>query len=273
MQEALWLLSKLTPLGILDVLLVTLIIYGILMLIQGTQADQLVRGIIIVLLVAGVVGYFFQLRIFNWLLATTIPALLFAIPVIFQPELRRMLEQLGRTGTVISHPWQGHVGNNVDKITDEMVNACARLAERRTGALVVLERTTGLEEYVQTGVRINGEVTADLLTQVFFPGSPLHDGAAIVRGDRVVAARCILPLSENVDLDPELGTRHRAAIGVTERSDAVCLVVSEEAGSVSVANNGHLVRHLTSDKLRKVLLALLHPQPLVQAEARVAQPK
>jgi diadenylate cyclase len=256
-QQALWLVSKLTPLAVFDILLVTFIFYGLLMLIRGTQADQLVRGILIVLLASAVVGYFFQLTIFNWLLQNTIPALLIAIPVIFQPELRRALEQLGRTGNIINYPLHRHIGTSVEKLAEEIARACALLAERGYGGLIVVERSTGLEEYAQTGARIDGQVTAELLLQIFYKGSPLHDGAVIIRGDRIIAARCLLPLTESSDLDPELGTRHRAAIGVTENTDAICVVVSEETGAISLANHGHLARHLNEQKLALVLSALL----------------
>jgi diadenylate cyclase len=256
-QQALWLLSKLTPLAVFDVLLVTLIIYGLLMLIRGTQADQVVRGVLILLVTAAVVGSFLKLTIFNWLLQSIIPALLIAIPVIFQPELRRALEQLGRTGNIINYPLHLHITTSVEKVAEELARACALLAERRYGGLIVVERTTGLEDFIQTGTRIDGAVTAELLNQIFYKGSPLHDGAVIIRGDRIVAARCLLPLTEDTDLDPELGTRHRAALGVTESTDAICVVVSEETGATSLANHGHLVRHLNDQKLRMLLTALL----------------
>ena len=237
----------------LDILLVTLIFYGLLMLIRGTQADQLVRGVLIVILASAAIGSFLDLTIFNWLLQNTIPALLIAIPVIFQPELRRALEQLGRTRLPIPHPRT----SNVQRLAEEVGHACALLAERGYGGLIVIERSTGLEEYAQSGARIDATVSAELLQQIFYKGSPLHDGAVIIRGDRIIAARCLLPLTELPDLDPELGTRHRAAIGITENTDAICVVVSEETGAISLANHGHLVRHLTAQKLSLFLAALL----------------
>jgi diadenylate cyclase len=239
---------------VLDILLVTLIFYGLLMLIRGTQADQLVRGVLILVLASAAIGSFLDLTVFNWLLQNTIPALLIAIPVIFQPELRRALEQLGRS----SHfPLPHARTSNVQRMAEEVAQACALLAERGYGGLIVIERSTGLEEYAQTGSRIDATVSAELLQQIFYKGSPLHDGAVIVRGDRIIAARCLLPLTELPDLDPELGTRHRAAIGITENTDAICVVVSEETGAISLANHGHLVRHLTSQKLALFLAALL----------------
>jgi diadenylate cyclase len=239
---------------VLDILLVTLIFYGLLMLIRGTQADQLVRGVLILVLASAAIGSFLDLTVFNWLLQNTIPALLIAIPVIFQPELRRALEQLGRS----SHfPLPHARTSNVQRMAEEVAQACALLAERGYGGLIVIERSTGLEEYAQTGSRIDATVSAELLQQIFYKGSPLHDGAVIIRGDRIIAARCLLPLTELPDLDPELGTRHRAAIGITENTDAICVVVSEETGAISLANHGHLVRHLTSQKLALFLAALL----------------
>ena len=257
MQEAVWLLSKLTPLAVFDILLVTLIFYGLLVLIRGTQADQVVRGALILLLASAAVGSVFRLTIFNWLLQSTIPALLIAIPVIFQPELRRALEQLGRTGNIINYPLHLHISSSVEKLAEELARAAALLAERAYGGLIVIERSTGLEDLIQTGTRIDGTVTAELLLQIFYKGSPLHDGAVVIRGDRIVAARCLLPLTDDVDLDPQLGTRHRAALGVTENTDAVCIVVSEETSAISLANHGHLVRHLNDQKLKLLLTALL----------------
>jgi diadenylate cyclase len=259
-QQALWLLSRLTPLALLDILLVALIIYGLLMLIRGTQADQLVRGVLFLLFASSVVSYFFNLTIFSWLLQNIIPALLIAIPVIFQPELRRVLEQLGRTGSLIQNPLQLHIASYGEKVADEISRASALLAERGYGGLVVVERSTGLEEYVHTGTRIDGTVTAELLLQIFYKGSPLHDGAVIIRGERIIAARCLLPLSEESGLDPELGTRHRAAIGITESTDAICVVVSEESGAISLANHGHLVRSLNEQTLKRLLAALFRTQ-------------
>ncbi|HET7772086.1 MAG TPA: diadenylate cyclase CdaA [Chloroflexota bacterium] len=257
MQEALWLLSKLNLLAVLDILLVALIFYGLLVLIRGTQADQVVRGGLILLLASALVGSFFKLTIFNWLLQSTIPALLIAIPVIFQPELRRALEQLGRTGNIINYPLHLHITTNVEKLAEELARACTLLTDKGYGGLIVIERTTGLEDIIQTGTRIDGTVTAELIQQIFYRGSPLHDGAVVIRDDRIVAARCLLPLTDDSELDPELGTRHRAALGVTENTDAVCIVISEETGAISLANHGHLVRQLNDQKLRLLLTALL----------------
>ena len=267
MQDILYLLSRLTLLAILDILLVTIVLYALLSVIRGTQADQLVRGVLILLLAGVVIGYFFHLTIFNWLLVNSLPALLLAVPVIFQPELRRALEQLGRTGSLVTHPlthpfssFQPNDGSSTEKVINTIIEASIRLSERRHGALMVIERSTGLEEYVQTGAELDAELTSDLLAQVFYPRTPLHDGAVIVRGSRLVAARVLLPLSDSSQLDPDVGTRHRAAVGITEQSDGLSVVVSEESGAISVAVNGRLLRKLTTERLRSLLQTQLASQ-------------
>ena len=267
MQDIPYLLSRLTPLAILDIVLVTIIFYALLSVIRGTQADQLVRGILILLLAAVVIGYFFQLTIFNWLLVSSLPALLLAVPVIFQPEIRRALEQLGRTGSLVTHPlthpfssFQPSDRSSADKVINTIIEACIRLSERRHGALMVIERSTGLEEYVQTGAELDAELTSDLLAQVFYPRTPLHDGAVIIRGPRLVAARVLLPLSDSARLDSDVGTRHRAAVGITEQSDGLSGVVSEESGAISIAVNGRLLRNLTTERLRSLLQTQLASQ-------------
>ena len=263
MQDALYLLSRLTPLAMLDIVLVTIIFYALLSVIRGTQADQLVRGVLILLLAAVVIGYFFQLTIFNWLLVNSLPALLIAVPVIFQPEIRRALEQLGRTGSLVTHPFssfQPSEDRSTEKVINTIIEACIRLSERRHGALMVVERSTGLEEYVQTGAELDAELTSDLLAQVFYPRTPLHDGAVIIRGSRLVAARVLLPLSDSGRLDADVGTRHRAAVGITEQSDGLSVVVSEESGAISVAVNGRLLRKLTTERLRSMLQGQLAAQ-------------
>ena len=263
MQDALYLLSRLTPLAMLDIVLVTIIFYALLSVIRGTQADQLVRGVLILLLAAVVIGYFFQLTIFNWLLVNSLPALLIAVPVSFQPEIRRALEQLGRTGSLVTHPFssfQPSEDRSTEKVINTIIEACIRLSERRHGALMVVERSTGLEEYVQTGAELDAELTSDLLAQVFYPRTPLHDGAVIIRGSRLVAARVLLPLSDSGRLDADVGTRHRAAVGITEQSDGLSVVVSEESGAISVALNGRLLRKLTTERLRSMLQGQLAAQ-------------
>jgi diadenylate cyclase len=249
--------SRLTWISVIDIFLVAVVFYGLLMLIQGTQAVQLLRGIILVVLAAVIVTSLLPLVAFKWLVVNSIPALLVAIPVIFQPELRRALERLGRTGQILARPSHETL---TAQVIAEISTACRRLASRRHGALIVLERETGLKEYIDTGVTINGKVTPQLLETIFFPSTALHDGAVIIRGDRVVAAACVLPLTESMLPDAHLGTRHRAGVGVTEQSDAIAVVVSEEMGTISIAHNGRMIRRLDERRLSKVLEAFYSPQ-------------
>ena len=243
--------------SIVDVLLVALIFYGILRLFQGTQAVSLLRGILVVALVATIAAS--RLTAFNWLVRAMLPMILVAIPVIFQPELRRALERLGRTGMIIGRTGRENIAQQV---IFETVIAVESLAHERTGALIVMEGETGLEEYIETGERIDAKVSARLLTTIFFPGTPLHDGAVIVRGDQIVAAGCVLPLTARTLADSSLGTRHRAAAGITEQNDALAIVVSEETGIISVARNGRIVRRLDGQRLRRVIEGFYRPRRL-----------
>ena len=257
MPEVTWLLSQLTNLrSIIDILVVTVIIYWVLWVAQGTRATVVLRGAVILLVLAYVLASSLSLTTLNWMLASMWPALFIAIPVIFQPEIRRALEQLGHTGS-----WLRTIPANdvaiTERMVDEVVRASAQLARLRFGALIVIERETGLQDYADRGVPIDAYLTRQLLINIFYPNSPLHDAAVLVRGDRVVAASVVLPLTDNVSADGQLGTRHRAAIGVTEDSDALAVVVSEETGQISVAHNGRLIRNLDQDRLRRVLRSLL----------------
>lgn len=249
-HDILNLFSRLDALAILDILLVTLIFYGILRLFKGTQAVQLVRGLILLVLVISVVTNFVQrLTAFRWLVRSTLPAILVALPVIFQPELRRVLERLGRTAPLIG---RGMYVEAVNELIETLVTATMRLSSYRYGAIIVLEGETGLQEYMDSGVRIDGLVSERLLLAIFFPNAALHDGAVIIRGNRIAAAACVLPLSPR-PLDPQLGTRHRAGLGITEHGDALAIIVSEETGIISVARYGRLVRRLDDKRLRRVL--------------------
>lgn len=258
MPEFGWLLSQLGDVrSILDLLAVTSIIYWLLWVVQGTRATQLIRGGIIFFAAAFFFARSFDLTTLNWILARIWPALLFAIPVIFQPELRRALEQLGHTGTWLRGGFQQGNEADLERTIDEIVRAAAQLARLRFGALMVIERATGLQDYADKGVPIDAYVTRQLIINIFYPNSPLHDAAVLIRGDRIVAASVVLPLTDNISPTGQLGTRHRAAIGVTEDSDALALVVSEETGQISVAHNGRLIRALDQDRLRRVLRTLL----------------
>lgn len=242
--------------SIVDILVVGLIVYWLLTLIQGTTAIMVVRGIVTLLIVGTILAYALNLTMLNWLLRNSIPALIVVIPILFQPELRRALEQIGRAGGLLPHSPTLSASAHV---VDVIAIAARRLSERRWGALIVLERDTGLGEYVETGVPIDGALSVELVLNVFFPNSPLHDGAVIVQGERLGAAGCVLPLADVHASPTHYGTRHRAAIGITEVADAIAVVVSEETGRISIANNGHLVSNLDEGKLRKVLGILYRP--------------
>ena len=261
MVEITWYFERLDWWSVLDILLVALTFYWLLHLIRGTQGIQLLRGAVILVVVMVLTASMLPFRALSWLVEKGLPALLVAIPVIFQPELRRALERLGRTVgntgaylTPLPRQWA-----NVDVI-DRVCTACVRLSERHHGALIVLERSTGLEGYTETGVQLDSRVTPELLLTIFSPNTALHDGAAMIRNGRVVAAACVLPLAGGTMSDSQVGLRHRAAIGVTEQTDAVAVVVSEETGSISVARNGRMIRRLDGRRLRKILQAS-YPAP------------
>ncbi|QGP91473.1 Cyclic di-AMP synthase CdaA [Neomoorella glycerini] len=243
---------------ILDISIVAFVIYKFIMLIRGTRAVQLIKGLV-VLVVASVIAERLHLTTINWLLSQLRLVIVVALPVVFQPELRRALEQLGR-GKFFARPLTVLGAEDMEKLINELVRAAQVLAKNRTGALIVVERETGLNDYIETGIRVDGVVSAELLINIFVPLTPFHDGAAIIRGDRVVAAGCFLPLSESPYLSKQLGTRHRAALGISEISDAVVLVVSEETGAVSVAEGGKLTRFLDEKNLKELLQSLLLPQ-------------
>ena len=238
--------------AILDILIVTLVLYWLLSLISGTSAATLVRGILILLTLGFVLSNLFNLTMLQFLLRSSIPALIFAIPVLFQPEIRRALEQLGRAGSLI--PRSTVVSPNT-RLAETLARAAQQLAERRFGALLVIERSTPLGEFASRGVAMDALLSTELLLNIFWPNSPLHDGAVIIHGDRVVAAGVVLPLAQSPTVE-HIGTRHRAAIGITEVSDAIAVVVSEETGTISLANAGRMVRNLGEARLQKVLSIL-----------------
>jgi uncharacterized protein (TIGR00159 family) len=238
--------------AVLDILIVTLLLYWLLSLIAGTSAATLVRGILILLTLGFVLSNVFNLTMLQFLLRNSIPALIFAIPVLFQPEIRRALEQLGRAGSLF--PRTTTVSQNT-RLAETIARGAQQLAERRFGALLIIERSTPLGEYASKGVAIDAVLSSELLLNIFWPNSPLHDGAVIIHGERVVAAGVVLPLSQSPTVE-HMGTRHRAAIGITEISDAIAVVVSEETGTISLANAGRMVRNLGQARLQKVLSIL-----------------
>ncbi|MBV9282945.1 MAG: TIGR00159 family protein [Chloroflexi bacterium] len=244
--------SRFTLSSALDIVIVTIVFYGVLMLLRGTRADQVLRGVILLFIFFSIMASLFHLTMVDWLLRNSPLVLLVGIPIIFQPELRRALEQVGRTSAVINRPFSTLATPVLSSSVDEIVGSVRRLAERHYGALIVVEGTTGLEDFVRSGTKIDGEITSDLLVNIFFVNTPLHDGAVIVRGDRILAAGCVLPLSDNPSALGR-GTRHRAALGVTEQTDAACIVVSEETGEVSLARGGHLHSNVTYEWLQRFL--------------------
>ena len=256
-DEASNLLSQVTWTSIIDIMLVALIFYAVLRLFQGTQAVSLLRGILVVVLVALLAASRFTA--FNWLVRKSLPVILVAIPVIFQPEIRRALERLGRTTPLLS---RGAREAGAQQVIYEITRAVETLSREHIGALIILEGDTGLEEHIESGQRVDGLVSSRLLETLFFPGTALHDGAVIIRGEHIIAAACVLPLTARELADAALGTRHRAAVGITEQNDALAIVVSEETGIISVARNGRLARRLDIQRLRRVLQAFHRPRRL-----------
>jgi diadenylate cyclase len=255
-----FILQRINWLSILDLLLVTLVFFGTLLLLRDTQAMVLLRGVLLLVVLGSLLSSLDVLPAFSWLVKTTLPALVLAIPVIFAPEIRRGLERLGRAGFLKPN---GNASSSMQATVNAVVSAAVRLSDRRHGALIVIQRADSLEEYVRTGVRMDARVTPELLLQVFYPNTPLHDGAAILSGVRLVAAACVMPLSASGVLthspERQMGLRHRAALGISEVSDAVVVVVSEESGSISVVHGGRMIRRLDQDRLLNILQAFYQP--------------
>jgi diadenylate cyclase len=263
-NNILFLFQRLNWLSLVDLFLVALVFYTILMLVRDTQAVVLLRGVIFLLILLSLLTSLVELPAFSWLIQTALPALFLAIPVIFAPEIRRGLERLGRAGTSTLLLRQSNVSAQaVQDTIRAVVSASARLAARQHGALIILQRSDSLEDYARTGVRLNSDVTPELLLQIFYPNTPLHDGAVIISGNRIVAGSCVMPLSASGILnrtpDRQMGLRHRAALGTSEATDAIAVVVSEETGSVSIAHGGRMIRRLDSERLENILLAFYRP--------------
>jgi diadenylate cyclase len=239
---------------VLDIGIVAYVFYRLLLLIRGTRAVQLIKGVT-VLLIASWASQLLKLSTISYILEKAQVALFVGLPIVFLPELRRALEHLGRGG-FFKNPLPSLGQEDPGRVIQDIVRAVGVLSKNKTGALIVLERDTGLKEIAETGTLIDGRVSPELLVNIFMPHTPLEDGAVLVRGDRLIAAGCFLPLSENPDLARELGARHRAAIGLTEDSDALVVVVSEENGAVSLANAGKLIRNLDQATLNEMLSAM-----------------
>lgn len=233
-----------------DILLVWFVVYKLIMLIRGTKAVQLLKGIFVIIIVK-LVSDFLHLNTLSWMMETVLTWGFLAIIIIFQPELRRALEQLGRGKFFARTGVQEE--EEQKRLVDAIFNATTYMAKRRIGALISIEKETGLNDYIETGIPMNSTLTHELLINIFIPNTPLHDGAVIIQKNKIAAAACYLPLSESPFISKELGTRHRAALGISEVTDSLTIVVSEETGDISVAKNGELLRDLSKEQFNELL--------------------
>lgn len=231
---------------IIDVAIVSYIIYNMIILVRRTRAVSLLKGIFLLLIVWGI-STLFNLYTLKWLLNQMFPLGVLTILIIFQPELRRVLEQIGRGGFFSKST--SIESTQLSRMIDEIIRAVRTMSSKHVGALIVFERNTGINEMIESGIKMESQISSELIMNIFTPNSPLHDGAVIIRGEQIMAAGCYLPLSENPFISKELGTRHRAAIGVSEVSDAISLIVSEETGQVSLSMNGLIVRDINEESL------------------------
>lgn len=239
------------PYAVLDILIVAFLLYSAYLLIRETRAIRILYGLVFLILLMGI-AYLLNLALLNWLLKYVMTMLVVAIPIVFQPELRNALEKLGRSGLI--KEFAAGVGG--DGYIEELIKAITQFSKDRVGALIIIQRQTGLRDYVERAVSINGDVTSDLLSSIFFPKSPLHDGAVVIAEGQIEAAAVMLPVTEG-EFSTQLGSRHRAAIGITENSDAVAIVVSEETGGISIAVGGKIERRLSIEKVRSKLSRLI----------------
>lgn len=248
---------------IVDILVVAFVIYKIILMLQTTSSARIAKSIVIILLLTAVTSLL-HMYLMNYLLDKILEIGLIALVIMFQPELRRMLEKLGSKSfrEILSMKQEQR---NIDRVISETVKACEIMSHEKTGVLIVFERTTSLEDYQKTGTVVDAQVSSELLRNIFFTKAALHDGAVIIRNERIAAAGCVLPLTENRNISSDLGTRHRAGIGMSEVSDAVVVIVSEETGTISVAISGMLKRHLAPQTLEKLLLNELAPKEEVKS--------
>ena len=251
------LMSTITFLDIIDIAVVAFLLYKMYIYIKDTRAMVLLKGLLVLLAIT-LISNWVGLNVINWIMQKILTVLFVALPIVFQPELRRTLEHIGR-GKFFGKTRLNK--EEAENLLNELDKTVTVLSQNKIGALIVLERESVLNDYSDTGIKIDGIVSSEFLINVFIPNTPLHDGAAILRGNRMTAAGCLLPLTEDRSLSKELGTRHRAALGLSEQTDAVIIVVSEETGIISVARAGRLVRHLDSDKLKQLLRPLFTAKP------------
>ena len=256
MNELLWVFDNFTISALIDIVLVGMLFFGLSFFLRGTQVLALLRGVAVVLIILVLLSRIFDFTALGWLFNLMLPLLAFAIPVIFQPELRRGLERLGRAGILATN--RQPAANQRARIIDEICQAADKLSERRHGGLIVLQRNSNLDEYIRTGIALDSEVSSQLLLTIFWPKTELHDGAAIVdQSGRIAAAAAVLPLSSSRNLpNRNLGTRHRAALGISEVSDAVTIVVSEETGRISITDGSRMIPRLDTKRLQTILSAI-----------------
>ncbi|SHE70741.1 diadenylate cyclase [Caldanaerobius fijiensis DSM 17918] len=238
-----------------DIAIIAYILYKIFQVIRRTRAEQLLKGLFI-LLVATKLSEILQLRTINWILRNAMTVGVIALLIVFQPELRNALESLGRNKVFTKFIFSTEQESSAE-VVEEIVKAVKYLSKSSIGALIVIERETGLNDIINTGTKMESLISGELLINIFIPNTPLHDGAVLIRGNKIMAAGCFLPLSQNNDISKDLGTRHRAGIGITEISDAICVIVSEETGTISIAQNGKISRYLDIKTLKEVLLSQL----------------
>jgi len=243
---------------LIDIGIVAYVFYKIYMLLKETRAKQLVKGIM-VLLVVTQLSEWFQLHVMNWILINTMTVGLIALLIVFQPELRRALEYIGRT-KLLSKSLQDLEYEQLENIVDEMMESISSLSRQKIGALIVIEKDTGLSEIAESGTILDADISRGLLINIFMPNTPLHDGAIIIRNNKILAAACFLPLSDNPSLSKDLGTRHRAGVGISEKSDAFVIMVSEETGAISVAQHGKLSRFLDTKTLKTRIVNTMKPE-------------
>ena len=272
-DNLLFIFERLTWESLLDIGLVMVIFFILLMFLRNSQAIVLIRGIILLIIVISIITTLFDLPAFSHLITAALPTLLLAVPVIFAPEIRRALERLGRASDLL--PNTRNRAQFEDTIS-VVVHACERLSSLQHGALIILQRYDSLEEYIETGVPVDAVVTPEMLLQIFYPNTPLHDGAVILEGDRIVAASCVMPLSAsgvlNLSVERKMGLRHRAALGSSEVSDGVAVVVSEETGAIAIATGGRMIHRLDARRLEGVLRAIYRPtEQLTGFEALLAR--
>ena len=251
-------INTLRFLDIIDIAIVAVCIYKLYMMIKETRAEQLVKGLVIIFIFVKISDSL-KLYTVNWVLENMMTALAIMIIVVFQPELRKILETIGRSN-ILTKSFADIRGEKVDKCVEEIVHAVFSLSRQRIGALIIFERSTGLGDVVETGTILNSAISSELLINIFIPNTPLHDGAVVIKNDTIKAAACFLPLSTEQSISKELGTRHRAAIGMSEKSDCLALIVSEETGGISIAEHGKINRYVDEPTLTKILTKLYNDQ-------------